>query len=124
MTPEVTPRTWSQLHALSEAAAIEASLARYDGDSANANRLYAEAADYEEQALAVVDVTYGRTRGITAVSAVSLWYKAGQFERAGQLARTMLNDSTLPSYSRVELRELVEMVDEARGIWPIYRRKT
>ena len=102
--------TWNELHTASETAAIQAEEAFRGGDSANARILYQRAAESEEQALAVVDWSKTRTRGITAVSAVALWYKALEFQRAEQLAHSMLADSQLPGFARVELRALVQAI--------------
>ena len=71
--------TWAEFHKASEAAAIEAERAFREGTIAEATRLYAKAAELEQKALGSVDGTKARTRGITAVSAVSLWYKAAVY---------------------------------------------
>lgn len=102
--------TWVELHSASESAAIEADRAFRAGDSSQAMLLYAKAAELEQQALAVVDATKARTRGITAVSAVSLWYKAVHYERAEQLAYSMLADPSLQQFARSELRNLVQAI--------------
>jgi hypothetical protein len=100
--------TWVELHSASESAAIEADRAFRAGDTSQAMLLYAKAAELEQQALAVVDSTKARTKGITAVSAVSLWYKAVNYERAEQLAYSMLADASLQQFARSELRNLVQ----------------
>jgi hypothetical protein len=46
-------------------------------------------------------------RGVTAVSAVALWLKAGEYARAEQLARSLIADSQIPDFARKELRNLV-----------------
>lgn len=65
--------SWADFHRASEAAAIEAELAFRQGDTSQAALLYAKAAELEQEALGTVNATKARTRGITAVSAVSLW---------------------------------------------------
>jgi len=102
--------TWADLHRASEAAAIEAEEAFRKGDASQAALLYAKAAELEQQALGTVDPTKIRTRGITAVSAVSLWYKAVAYERAEQLAYSMLADPAIPQFARVDLRNLVQAI--------------
>ncbi len=102
--------TWIEFHTASETAAIKAEEAFRGGDAANAKLLYELAAESEQRALAAVDSAKTRTRGITAVSAVALWYKAAAFERAEQLAHSMLADPLLPDFARVELRALVQAI--------------
>jgi hypothetical protein len=102
--------TWIEFHTASETAAIQAEEAFRGGDAVNAKRLYETAAESEQRALAAVDSAKARTRGITAVSAVALWYKAADFERAEQLAYSMLADPLIPDFARVELRGLVQAI--------------
>lgn len=85
--------TWAELHAESEQLAIEAQLALRERSTENAIKLYAQAAEVERSVLDQIDVSKVRTRGITAVSAVALWFKAGEYEQAEQLAHLMLADS-------------------------------
>ncbi len=102
--------SWVDLHKASEAAAIDAEQAFRVGNASQATLLYARAAELEQQALAAVDRTKARTRGITAVSAVSLWYKAVAYERAEQLAHSMLADPSIPPFARTDLRNLVQAI--------------
>jgi hypothetical protein len=102
--------TWIEFHTASEAAAIEAEEAFRGGKATSARLLYRAAAESEERALAALESAKLRTRGITAVSAVALWYKAAAFERAEQLAHSMLADPLLPDFARVELRALVQAI--------------
>src|ERR1019366_6357463 len=102
--------SWADFHKASEAAAIDAEQAFREGNTWQAALLYAQAAELEQQALAAVDDTKARTRGITAVSAVSLWYKAVAYERAEQLAHSMLADPSVPEFARTDLRNLVQAI--------------
>ena len=102
--------SWADLHKASEAAAIDAEWAFRGGNTSRAALLYAQAAELEQQALATLDDTKARTRGITAVSAVSLWYKAVAYERAEQLAHSMLADPSVPEFARTDLRNLVQAI--------------
>ena len=102
--------SWADFHKASEAAAIEASQAFNHGNNSEAVILYAKAAESEQAALAHVDATKLRTRGITAVSAVSLWYKAAAYERAEQLAYSVLADPSLPQFARADLRHLIQAI--------------
>jgi hypothetical protein len=92
--------TWANLHRASETLAIEAEQAFRRGDASDATRLYVKAAELEQQALAAVDPAKTRTKGITAVSAVSLLYKAAEYERAEQLAYAMLADPSIAQFTR------------------------
>ncbi|MGH8533035.1 MAG: hypothetical protein ACREV1_10020 [Gammaproteobacteria bacterium] len=103
--------TWAQFHADSERLAIEAQLAARARDMARAIDLYKRAGDLERQALDQLDVSKARTRGITAVSAVALWFKAGEYLLAEQLAHSILADPHIPDFAREDLRNLVQ------GIW-------
>ena len=102
--------TWVELHAESERLAIDAQLALREGSAENAARLYGQAAEIERKALDQIDVSKVRTRGVTAVSAVALWFKAGEYDYAEQLAHLMLADSNLPDFAREDLRNLVQAI--------------
>ena len=102
--------TWVDLHRASETAATEGEAAFRQGDTSQATALYLKAAELEQRALAVVDASKARTRGITAISAVALWYKGVAYERAEQLAHSMLADPTLPEFARVDLRNLIQAI--------------
>jgi hypothetical protein len=102
--------SWADHHKASEAAAIEAEQKFRSGNAADAARLYASAAHFEQQALGDLDSSKTRTKGITAVSAVSLWYKAAVYERAEQLAYAMLADPSIAPFARADLRNLVQAI--------------
>jgi hypothetical protein len=102
--------TWVQLHAESERLAIEAQLAMRARDTVQAINLYRHAADFEQRALEQLDVSRARTRGITAVSAVALWFKAQEYVSAEQLAHVMLADRHIPGFAREQLRTLVQAI--------------
>jgi hypothetical protein len=73
--------SWAELHQRSEHLAAEAQAASRDsGDRAQA--LYAQAAGLEAEAIAALPPSKTRTIGITAVSAVALWFKAKEFDQA------------------------------------------
>ena len=102
--------TWAELHAESERLAIEAHLASKSRDTKHAQGLYKKAAQVEQQALNLLDASNVRTRGITAVSAVALWFKAVEYVHAEQLAHLMLADSNIPDFARDDLRNLVQAI--------------
>lgn len=102
--------TWASLHAESERLAIEAQLALKAHDARRAIELYKQAAEIEQQALAELDASKMRTRGIAAVSAVALWFKAREYVFAERLAHSTLADPQVPDFAREELRNLVQAI--------------
>lgn len=102
--------SWLEFHKASELLAIEAEGAFRAGNAPRAAVLYAQAADHEQRALETVDPTKVRTKGITAVSAVSLWYKAAAYDRAEQLAYGALADPLMPSFAKSDLRNLLQAI--------------
>lgn len=102
--------TWAELHAESERLAIEAQLTLRERNVGQALKLYKQAADVERRALDQLDKSKVRTRGVTAVSAVALWFKAGEYSLAEQLAHLMLADPDIPEFAREELRNLVQAI--------------
>lgn len=101
---------WVELHSQSERLAIEAETERRAHNPARAMALYKRAAELERAALDQLDATKARTRGITAVSATVLWFKAGEYAAAEQLAYAMLADSSIPDFAREDLRNLVQAI--------------
>lgn len=102
--------TWLEHHRQSEAFASGADVARLKGDTERARRLYGKAAEAEVRALDVLDPSKQRTLGITAVSAVALYYKAMEFRLAENTAYRLLNLDGLPNFARTQLRDLLQAV--------------
>jgi len=102
--------TWTELHKESERFSIEAHLALDVGDKDRAYDLFREAAQVERRALEQLDPSKARTRGVTAVSAVALWFKAERYDQAEQLAYSMLADPNIPEFARTDLRNLVQAI--------------
>lgn len=102
--------TWAELHSESEQLAIKAQLTLKAHNTEKAFNLYRQAAETERQALDVLDVSKVRTRGITAVSAIALWFKAGEYIQAEQLAHSMLADPHIPDFAREDIRNLVQAI--------------
>lgn len=102
--------TWAELHSESERLAIEAHLALRDRNTSQALDLYKRAAETERQALDMLDISKVRTRGITAVSAIALWFKAGEYIQAEQLAHSMLTDPYIPDFAREDIRNIVQAI--------------
>lgn len=102
--------TWLQHHSTSERYAAEAEIALRRGDMPLARELYARAADVEEQAIGAIEPSKSRTLGVSAVSAVSLRYKANQLAEAEALACKWLAFPVLPAFSSDELRLLLQAI--------------
>lgn len=102
--------TWLDDHRRSEALGADAAVALRQGDELSARALYQLAAQAEQEALAQVERDKPRTRAITAVSAVSLWFKAQLYDKAEQLAYNLLGAGELPEFARFELRSLVQAI--------------
>ncbi len=80
------------------------------GDHDEARLLFAKAAREEAAAFRTVDASKPRTRGILAISATSLWYKAGNLECAEQFAHEAFGSADLPTFARQDLRELIQAI--------------
>lgn len=102
--------TWAEWHRLSETLASDALVALRAGNRADATALYSKAADAEEHAIGELDPSKQRTIGITTVSAVSLWFKAGEIVRAERLAFAALAKSSVPDFAVDDLRLLVQTI--------------
>lgn len=103
--------SWDKLHRQSEALAIQAEQACRGVKPALASILYDLAAELEEMALMATLASAPekvRTKGITAVSAVSLWYKAGKYERAQKLAYVILAWPDIPPFARNDMEALAQ----------------
>jgi len=101
--------SWTELHQKSEHLAAEAqSLAGIDRD--RALQLYVQAAQMETDALLTLTPAKLRTFGITAVSAVALWFKAGRFSNAQQLAYQLLAANQLPHFAVEQLQGLLQSI--------------
>jgi hypothetical protein len=101
--------TWAELHQKSEHLASEAqAVARRSLDAAR--ELYIEAAKLEADALAALGQDKQRTRGVTAISAVALWFKAHRFADAKQLAYQVLATNALPEFAVDQLQALLQAI--------------
>jgi hypothetical protein len=102
--------SWLVHHTRSEGYASQAQelLRRHEGDQAA--ELYRLAAKAETNALNNVDFSKTRTLGITAVSAVSLYFKAQEFLQARKLAHKWLATDLLPAFAVEELEDLLQVI--------------
>ena len=102
--------SWNDHHSLSEKLAVEAEVARRSGQPETAEELYRKAAAEEAAALDDIQGDKARTRGVTAVSAVALWYKGRDYSVAERFAHQYLAAGHLPSFAIVQLRDLLNAI--------------
>jgi hypothetical protein len=79
--------TWFDHHHRSKKLASAAKSSLRQGDEAMARRLYTQAAEEAEQALAKVSREKQVTQGVIAMLAVSLWRRAHRSDEAARVAR-------------------------------------
>jgi hypothetical protein len=101
--------SWAELHKRSEHLAAEAQ-ALMRTSPAQAQELYAQAAILEAKAIVELAPAKLRTIGITAISAVALWFKARRFGDAQQLAYRVLAENSVPSFAVEQLQGLLQAI--------------
>ena len=110
--------SWLENHEVSTRFAAEAEAALHAGREDDAACLYVKAAEAEVEAVAALNPSNQRTRGITTVSAVSLRLKAARcahhdatradlFARAEEAAQAWLNEGELPAFAEDQLRSVL-----------------
>lgn len=102
--------------ARSEDAAYRAEQAHAAGDPAAASQLFAEAAALEEEVAREVPASSSRLKSVLAISAVALWYKAGDLDRAKSAAYRFLAFDGLTEQGRDELERLVDRCSREREV--------
>jgi hypothetical protein len=102
---------WRHYHTQSERFASSAEIAAKERDFDLAKQYYLLAAEQEELALSAIDPSETRAVGIIAVSAAALWYKAGEYGRAKDLALQWLSAGLLPVFAVDQLGELLSEID-------------
>ena len=102
--------SWLDFHRQSERLASEAEIASRQQDPEQARNLYFTAAQAEEKALHEVAIDKPRTYGITAVSAVSLYFKASEWLMARTLAHRCLGSERLPAFAHPQLDDLLDSI--------------
>jgi len=102
--------SWLAHHTRSEGYASQAEELRRQLESDRAAELYRFAAEAEANALDNLDPSKTRTIGITAVSAVSLYFKAQEFWQARKLAHKWLATDLLPLFAVEELEDLLQVI--------------
>lgn len=91
-----------------EAAALEAERAWLRGEFDGARALFEEAAAIEERVARSAKPSLPRARGAVALGAVTLWHRAGAFERAKRTACFFLAQDGITDDARRELERLLD----------------
>jgi hypothetical protein len=102
--------SWLVYHTRSEEYASEAEKFYRQRENVRAAELYRLAAEAENHALDNLDPGKTRTLGITAVSVVSLYYKAQEFALAKRIAHKWLATELLPPFAIDELEDLLQVI--------------
>ena len=100
--------SWREHHRRSEQFAILAEARARLDDVERSKILFREAAEAEQQAIADLAPDKERTLGVSAVSAVSLLYRADDLEDACQLAHRYLGGGMLPEFAIQQLQTLLQ----------------
>lgn len=100
-------------HIRAERLMSEAEEARLRGDP-GASNLYAEAADWEARAFELQPRGMATTRGLLAVSAVSLYSMAQRTDEASRLAHQYLAAAELPLFAQTQLLDLIVQLARAK----------
>ena len=118
LLPRAPVGSWLEHHSRSEHFAAAAEVAGRAQDAAKAQELYREAAEAESRALAALPPEKHRTIAVTAVSAVALWFKAGDYQAATSLAYQWLDSDALPAFAIDQLHDIVRAISASEGITP------
>jgi len=100
---------YMQKHKQSEVLAKAAHKALANGDETEAKGLFRQAAELEENAVSGFGPDKPRTLAILGLSASALYFKAGDYDKAAQLAERFLaiNKVQEQDYFRKQLEEII-----------------
>lgn len=100
-------------HREAEQAVFDAERSLRNGDRASALAHLQRAALAEERALRLVGQGKPRTKGVLGVSAVSLAFRAENYEHGLRMAYNLLADEEIDPSARNQLRELADVLEAA-----------
>ena len=103
-------------HAKAQELAISAAIEMRAGRRRIALERYAEAAEFEQEALRCIPTSKPRTWGILAVSAASLLYKAKKHGEVERLLHSFLARDDIAHFARQQLKELLEVVLDEQSL--------
>src|SRR4051794_23919733 len=101
-------------HQKAQQLATEAARLLKYGKGAKAEQKYRKAAKLELDAFLKIPADAYRTRGILSVSAVSMLYKANDFDRAERTIFEMLLRDDITGPHRIELRNLLDVIGDEK----------
>lgn len=100
--------TWLSHHRESMRLADEAKTALRLGHRGQSEAFYAQAAEAEVQAVQSLDTAKTRTFGVTAMSVVCLYFKAGELLKGEAMAYGYLASGLLPEFAAGQIRDLLQ----------------
>jgi hypothetical protein len=101
-----------------EALTAQAERLDAEGGHEEARHLYLEAAEQEAIVFDGIPLSRPRTRGIIAVSVVSLFWRAGALDEVVRKAQEYLATPELPGFARAQIAELLAGRDPAHPSVP------
>jgi hypothetical protein len=104
-----------EIHRLVEELTARAERLEAAGRHDEARALYLEAAGHEATVFREIPATRPRTRGIIAVSLVSLFWRAGARDEVSRRAKEYLAQPGLPDFARSQLEDLAAGRDPAHA---------
>jgi hypothetical protein len=105
-----------EFHQEAEQLALRAEGLLRAGELTDAREVYFTAGEVELQAYRATSFDASRTKGILAVSAISLLYKSGNLEFAETVALGMLTEFSLPDFARDQIRETLGIIWEEQSL--------
>ncbi|HZO24597.1 MAG TPA: sigma factor-like helix-turn-helix DNA-binding protein [Chloroflexota bacterium] len=113
-----------ELHREAELFMGRADLARVQNRREDAAAHDRRAAELEAQVFDLLPLDRPKTRGITAISSVALYRKAGALDQAIRQARSFLAPGNLPDFARLDLEEMIEEMRAEQYVSATYRNLT
>ena len=102
--------SWLKNHSDSEKLASLAYLALKNGKVSKAEKMFKQAAEFEEKALSFIDPSKKRTLGITAVSTVALYFKGKNFVKAEHISHKWLAQDEFPEFAAIQLQTILQTI--------------
>jgi hypothetical protein len=99
------------LHRRAEELVGKGERAAATGRDDDAKRLYLEAAEIEAEVFRQIPTSRPRTRGIIAVSVVSLLWRARAMDDVRRIAHDYLECAELPEFARFQIGQLAADID-------------
>jgi hypothetical protein len=104
------------IHRRVESLVAQAEQLAAQGQHDEARRIYLDAANLEAEVFRAIPTSRPRTRGIIAVSVVSLFWRAGAQEEVARYGRECLAQPELPEFARNQINDLLANRDPMRSV--------